>query len=82
MSTIYLWNPEAPDGGIFDQMVEEDYKRNRLFSDEEVLKMIKEDDTDFCEDCGKFYDDCLCQSPCCSAPIENHDLCSQCKEHI
>ena len=38
-------------------------------------------EVDVCEDCGKSYEDCVCTSPCCSAPIIYGDICSECKEH-
>jgi hypothetical protein len=38
-------------------------------------------DEDYCEECGKPYEDCICYSPCCTAPIIHSDICASCGEH-
>jgi hypothetical protein len=48
---------------------------------ESAMGRLQKINPDFCDDCGKTYDDCLCFSPCCTATIIHSDICSKCGEH-
>jgi hypothetical protein len=60
----------------FYQNFEENYESDLNERSETIQEQEEE-----CPECALTIRDCKCYSPCCSAPIILHDICSNCMEH-